>query len=279
MKIKQILALFLLLPCLAWALTEEETGAELKKLAWQNGPVSADIAGKAKINIPKNYVYLDDKNTRRFLELAGNPPSEGNYLIAPQSLRWFAIFSFDQSGYIKDDEKIDPADLLDKLRQSDGPANEERQRLGMPALHTDGWQVLPHYDSSTKRLEWGLRLKTDNNQQTINYTSRLLSRSGVMSAILVSDVAQLDKDTVEFKTALKDFSFNAGESYSEFRDGDKIAEYGLGALILGGAAAVAAKKGFFALIGGFLVAFWKALIGLAIAALAGLKSLFSRKKE
>ena len=279
MKIKHILASLLLLPCLAWAVTEQEVGVELKKLAWQNGPISAEIAGKAKIKIPQNYAFLDEKNTRQFLELAGNPPQDGHYLIAPQSLQWFAIFSFDQSGYIKDDEKIAPAELLEKLRQSDVPSNEERQRLGMPALYTDGWQVLPHYDTDTKRLEWGLRLRTESGAKSINYTSRLLSRSGVMSAILVSDVAQLKQDTVEFKTVLNDFSFNSGESYSEFRDGDKIAEYGLGALILGGAAAVAAKKGFFALIGGFFVAFWKVLIGLAIAGLAGIKSLFNKKKE
>lgn len=279
MKIKHILSLLLLLPCLAWATTQQDLGAELKKLAWQNGPISADIASKAKIEIPKDYIYLDAQNTRRFLELAGNPPQDGNFLVAPQSLRWFAIFSYDESGYIKDDEKIDPADLLDKLRQSDIPSNEERKRLGMPALFTDGWQVLPHYDTNTKRLEWGLRLKTENGEKTINYTSRLLSRSGVVSAVLVSEVDRLGPDTAEFKTALKNFTFNAGENYSEFKDGDKIAEYGLGALILGGAAAVAAKKGFFALIGGFLVAFWKVLIGLAIAALASFKSWFSRKKE
>ncbi len=279
MKIKHLLAVLLLIPCLAWALTEQEVSAELQKLAWQNGPISADIASKAKIKIPKDFVYLDEKNTRHFLELAGNPPQDGHFLIAPQSLRWFAVFSFNPSGYIQDNEKIDPADLLEKLQQSDVPANEERQRLGMPALYTDGWQVLPHYDSNTKHLEWGLRLKTGNGEKSINYTSRLLSRSGVMSAVLVSDVARLDQDTAEFKSALKDFSFNAGENYSEFRDGDKIAEYGLGALILGGAAAVAAKKGFFAVIAGFLAAFWKVLLGLAIAALAGMKSLFSRKKE
>jgi uncharacterized membrane-anchored protein len=44
---------------------------------------------------------------------------------------------------------------------------------------------------------------------------------------------------------LQNYSFNEGEKYSEFRSGDKIAEYGLSALIVGGAAAAAVKTGAF----------------------------------
>jgi len=52
-----------------------------------------------------------------------------------------------------------------------------------------------------------------------------------------------------------------GQRYAEFRPGDKIAEYGLAALITGGAAAVALKTGLFQ-------KFWK-LIVLGFVALAG----------
>lgn len=124
-----------------------------------------------------------------------------------------------------------------------------------------------------------MRLKQQDGQMIVNYTSRLLGRSGVMSAILVSDVGSLSTDTQDFKTALQQFRYMPGEQYSEFKQGDKIAEYGLAALILGGAAAVATKKGFWAVIGGFLAAFWKLLAGLAVAAVAGIGSLFKRKKQ
>jgi uncharacterized membrane-anchored protein len=55
----------------------------------------------------------------------------------------------------------------------------------------------------------------------------------------------LDKDTREFKSVLQGYSFNEGERYTEFRTGDKVAEYGLAALIVGGAAAAAVKTGAF----------------------------------
>jgi uncharacterized membrane-anchored protein len=149
----------------------------------------------------------------------------------------------------------------------------------MRAIYTVGWEVPPHYDSASKHLEWGMRLRTDDNKQLINYTSRLLGRSGVMSAILVSDPATLNADTAQFKSALDQFSYAPGETYAEYRQGDKLAEYGLGALILGGAAAVATKKGFWAVIGGFLAAFWKLLAGAAVACSAAIRRFFRREKS
>jgi uncharacterized membrane-anchored protein len=228
--------------------------------------------------VPHGYVFLDSKNTSRFLELAGNPPREGNYLFAPDTLNWFAVFGFNASGYVKDDEKIDPDQLLKNLKESDGPSNEERQRLGMSKIYTDGWEVPPHYDTMTKRLEWGTRLRNDKGHTNVNYTSRLLGRTGVMSATLVTSSSSLANDTEVFKRSLEQFSYVPGENYSEFKQGDKVAAYGLGALILGGAAAVATKKGLWAVIGGFLAAFWKILVGIAVAGMAGFKSLFKKKQ-
>jgi len=277
--LRGLLGCMLVLPLLAWGQAESTMATELKKLAWQEGPTEGRIGSKASIKVPANYVFLDGPNTRRFLELNGNPPVDGHYLFAPRALNWFAVFTFDASGYVKDDEKIDPDGLLKSLQESDGPSNEERKRLGMGALHTVGWEVPPHYDTDTKRLEWGMRLKDESGKMVINYTSRLLGRSGVMSAILVSDPESLTSDSRQFKTALQEFSYASGEKYAEFKQGDKLAAYGLGALILGGAAAVATKKGFWAVLGGFFAAFWKIIAGAAVAGMAGLRSLFQRNKS
>jgi uncharacterized membrane-anchored protein len=277
---RRALMLLLLWPILAWAQDERAAAmaAEMKKLAWQSGPTEGRIGDKAVIQVPKGYVFLDEKNTSRFLELTGNPPRNGHYIFAPASIDWFAVFAFDATGYVKDDEKIDADQLLRTLKESDGPENEERKRLGMGPLYTDGWQVPPHYDPDTRRLEWGMRLRTGGGHYVVNYSSRLLGRSGVMRAILVSDPGALAADTQQFKVALKDFAYVPGERYSEFKPGDKVAAYGLAALIAGGAAAVASKKGFWAAIAAFLGAFWKIIVGVAVAVLASLGSIFKRKK-
>jgi uncharacterized membrane-anchored protein len=248
---------------------------ELQKLAWQRAPGEGAIGAKAKIRIPEGYAFLDERNTRRFLELMGNPPRDGHYLVAPANLDWFAVFSFDPVGYVKDDEKIDAAEMLDSLKKGDAPGNEERKRLGMAPIYTDGWHVPPHYDSGTKRLEWGMRLRDENGGIHVNYTSRLLGRSGVMSAVLVSSPQTLNDDMKAFNGALAGYQFVAGEQYAEFKQGDRIAEYGLAALVVGGAAAAAAKAGLFKSLGKFL---WVIIGGAAMGGWALLKKLFGRKE-
>jgi uncharacterized membrane-anchored protein len=272
---RRALMVLLMGPLLALAQGDKE--AALKRLAWQNGPIEGPIGDKAVIKVPQGYVFLDESNTSRFLELAGNPPRDGHYLYAPKSLDWFAVFAFDATGYVKDDEKIDADQLLQTLQKADGPENQERKRLGMEALYTEGWQVPPHYDADTRRLEWGMRLRSGSGHHVVNYSSRLLGRSGVMRAILVSDPKTLEVDTQEFKVALKEFSYAPGERYAEFKPGDKVAAYGLAALIVGGAAAVATKKGFWGALAALLAASWKLLAAAGVAALAWLGSLFKRK--
>lgn len=248
---------------------------ELQKLAWQRGPGEGVIGPRAKIRIPAGYSFLDDKNTRRFLELMGNPPRDNHFLIAPANLDWFAVFMFDPVGYVKDDEKIDADTLLETLKKSDEPGNAERKRLGMSPIYTDGWHVPPHYDAATKRLEWGMRLRDEKGGLHVNYTSRLLGRSGVMSAILVSSPQTLSDDMKAFNSALAGYDFVPGEKYAEFKSGDKVAEYGLAALVVGGAAAAAAKAGLFKSLGKFI---WVIIGGAAMGGWALFKKLFGRRE-
>ncbi|HUK03939.1 MAG TPA: DUF2167 domain-containing protein [Burkholderiales bacterium] len=274
--LRVVLASVLLLPCIAQAQRDpNQILQELQTLGWQKGPGEGVVAGKAKLTIPEGYAFLDDKNTRRFLEIMGNPPRDGHYLIAPANLDWFAVFSFDPVGYVKDDEKIDADALLKSLKESDGPGNEERKRLGMRAVYTDGWHVPPHYDASTKRLEWGVRLRNEQGRMNVNYTSRLLGRTGVMSAVLVCSIQALDADVKAFNAMLAGYEFNPGERYAEFKSGDKVAEYGLAALVLGGAAAAAAKAGWLK----FLGKFWVAIVAALAAAWGFVKRLFFGRKE
>jgi len=244
--------------------SQAEFAAQMRALNWQRGPVAGRLGGVAALEVAEGQAFLDGPSTRRFLELTGNPPRDDRYaLVADQ---WFAIFFFEDSGYVRDDETLDADALLQSLRESDEHGNAERQRLGMPALHTAGWAVPPHYDADTRRLEWGVQLRGEDGHALVNYTIRLLGRRGVMHAILVSDPERLTQDIAEFKAALAGYTFVPGEKYSEFRAGDRIAEYGLAALVLGGAAAVATKSGFFKAFGKLIV-IGVAGLGAAIVAL------------
>lgn len=259
-------------------LTPEQAQAQMAALPWVKGPTEVTVGGKAKIKIEKGLAYLSDKDSGKFLQLTGNLPSPGeSILLADQ---WWAAFDFEPVGYVKDDEKLDPDALLKELKSSDGPGNEERRKLGMSELYTEGWVVPPHYDAESKHLEWGLKLRSPgHNEPIINYTVRLLGRTGYENVVLVTSPETLDADVKSLKATLKSFDFNSGEKYSEFKPGDHVAEFGLGALVVGGAAAAMVKSGFWKTILVALAAGWKLVLGVGIALLAGLGKFFGRNKN
>ena len=256
--------------------SQEDIAKEAASIPWQNGPFKGTVGSKATVDVPENARFLAQGKTDKFFELTGNLPHPGaTVIVLPNG---FAVFGFADSGYIKDDEKIDADALLKSLKDGDEDSNAERAKRGLQKLHTLGWAVAPHYDSQSKHLEWGVKLQAEGEQgYDVNYTVRLLGRTGYESVTLVASPEKLDAGIADLRKLLNNFEFNSGERYAEFREGDKVAEYGLAALVVGGAAAVAAKTGFWKVILAALAASWKLVLGGLLALGAGIKKIFSRK--
>src|SRR5258706_13700598 len=126
------------------------------------------------------------------------------------------------------------------------------------------WAGPPGYNRGTRRLEWAILLQT-GDRRNANYLTKILGRRGHTTVVLAGNLDDLTADEADLNSVLGGYSFNAGETYADWRQGDKVAEYGLAALILGGAAAVATKKGFWAILAGVFAAAWKLLPAAAVA--------------
>jgi uncharacterized membrane-anchored protein len=249
---------------------------KLRALSWVKGPTTVTADGNAKLTIPEKYVYLDTSNTLKFLELQHNLGNGHEVMVAPSDLHWQAYLEFSDEGYVKDDEKIDAPALLRTLKENTDRANEERQRRGWSPLHVVDWAMPPVYNTTTKRLEWATILESEAGRG-VNFATKILGRRGYTSVIMVTDPANLTAAESALDTVLTGYEFNPGERYADWRSGDKVAKYGLAALIVGGVAAVAAKKGLFSVLAGFLAAGWKFLAAGVVAAIAWLRRLFARK--
>ncbi|MBI5362659.1 MAG: DUF2167 domain-containing protein [Planctomycetes bacterium] len=244
------------------------------------GPLTGAIGRLAEVAVPEGLAYADAEGARNLLAATGNLPDD-SVLAGVLSLReesdWFVLFSFDESGYVKDEEKdeLDADDLLDKLREGNEQGNAIRKERGLDTLELVGWEKEPFYDPKTNNLTWGTRIKSSAGGESVNWQVRLLGRRGVMSAELVIAPQDLQAGLPSFDALLAGYSFKEGHKYAEFRSGDKIAEYGLGALVVGGAGFAALKLGFFS-------KFWK-LILVGVAAMgAAIKNFWSKlfgKKE
>lgn len=258
---------------------------QVDALNWIHGPTTVPIGDEASIRIPKGVRYLDSANTSKFLQLNGNPPDDHDYTIAPEASTWFAILEFDPAGYVSDKDKVDPDALFKQLKAGEDESNKGRTDAGQTGLHLDRWVAAPHYDAASHNLEWGTVMHTDSGEQVVNYTSRILGRDGVTKAILVSDPTSLSADLPQYRAALSGFAYLPAKKYEDHQSGDKMAEYGLGALVAGGAAAAVVKTGLFAgifaVIAKFAIAFYK-LIVVGVLAVYGafrkqIARLFRRK--
>jgi uncharacterized membrane-anchored protein len=257
--------------------TETEPQGEpsvVEQVQWQIGPGAGQLGELAEVDIPEGYVFAAGDDTRLLMEAMQNPVS-GRELgfLAPDNLSWYLVFEYDETGHILDAEKaeLDSDALLASLKEANDAGNEERKKRGWTLFQIAGWELPPQYNPTTQNLEWAIKGESEG-QPVINWNTRLLGREGVMEVTLVAGPDILNDVKPQYETLIGGFDYKAGQKYAEYTKGDKVAEYGLAALIAGGATAVAAKTGV-------LKYLWKILLVVGIAVVAFFRRIFSRKKE
>lgn len=267
---------------------ESRARSLMARIQWVEGPTKGKLGMVAEVGVPAGCQFTDAQGSKLFMELTENPPSgnEMGVLLCESEetdSHWFVLFSWDASGYVKDDEQgtLDRKAILASLQDGTRAGNAERRAAGWSELELVGWQLAPFYDPNTHNLTWSTRLREKGtNDETINHSVRLLGRGGVMHADLVIDPSELATSLPMFDQMIRQYTFLPGQTYAEWRDGDKVAEYGLTALIAGGAGAAAVKMGFFGklwkLILGVLLALKKFVVVLVVAIVAGVKKLFGK---
>jgi uncharacterized membrane-anchored protein len=251
---------------------------QLAELNWIRGPKQVQLFGNSTLNVPDGYVFLNPPEMAKFEAITHNLGGETEYFLAPIDLRWGARFGFKADGYVKDDEKIDADALLASIKTNTAEANKARRERGWDEMEVLGWQAAPHYDAQTNRLEWAVSGKDlKANTEIVNLNTRILGRGGVMSVVLIASPDALTAATSEFNSTLSGFAYVPGQRYAEYKPGDKIAKYGLAALVTGGAAAIAVKTGLWKVIVGAVVAGWKFIAAAFVALFGGLAKRFKRK--
>lgn len=246
----------------------------VKSINWKTEGAGT-LGNIAQINVPSGYRFTATDGTVKLMEAYGNL-TNGDELgyISPLDMGWFAVFEFDDVGYVKDDEKdkLDADKILEQLKEGQEAANKELSKRGMPTLTVVGWQTPPFYNPQTNNLEWAIRLRTGDGSSVVNYKTKLLGRRGVMDVVLVCDEEEMPTLIPEYQKLLTGYSFKKEESYAAFSKGDKIAEYGLTGLIVGGGLLVAAKSGLLAKL-------WKPILIGLVAVGAFLKRIFVGKSR
>ncbi len=258
-------------------------------LPFQPGPRALDLGHGIKLDLPESHAYLAQPDAGKLMEKMGNLHNEdllGLVVSKNQSDEYIVTLRYEDSGHIKDDEELDAKELLDSIKEGEQSYNEELKQRGFQPIHIGGWDEPPRYDQHKHQLLWALIVESSDGT-SINYNTRVLGRTGYVSVNLVTDKQHL----AEYKPAgallLSRTSFDAGQRYADFVSSkDKVAEYGLTGLVLGGAGlglAKAAKIGLIAKFGkgllALLIAGKKAVVAGVVALGALLKRLFAKKSD
>ena len=254
-----------------------EAEKQYRDIAWQGPGTDASLGAEAHIMVPEGYRFTDRKGTQTLMQLYGNLLTDWEQgYVEPENENetWFVVFEYENSGHVKDDEKsdLDADAIMQSFKDGDKASNEERKRQGLPELNTLDWLVPPYYHDQTHNLEWAFLLESEG-QQNVNYNIRLLGREGIMHVTVVSGVEEFESVRAKIPALLEGFAFNPGRTYAEYQEGDKLADYGLMALLGVGAVGVAAT-----IFSKFGKVIFVGIAAAAAAALSFVRRLFRKNK-
>ena len=258
----------------------------LAQLQFQRGKITLP-GGIATLDLPAGFRYLSPKDAERVLVDAwGNPPgfdSLGMIVPAKTSVldrdSWGVIVTYEKEGHIKDDDadSIKYDELLKDMQASVQENNKERKEQGYPAIHLMGWAEKPSYAKDSHKLYWAKDLMADGGEHSLNYNVRVLGREGVLNLNAIASMQQIEAIKKEMQQVTAFTEFTEGNRYTDFDSKtDKVAEYGLAALVAGG---VASKLGLFGKLLALLLAFKKVLLLAVVGGGAAIVKFFTGKRK
>lgn len=240
----------------------------------------------ATLRLASGLRYLDPAMTERLLvEGWGNPDGSDTLgMIVPAGTSplseegWGIVVTYDEEGYVSDEDAdaIDYDALLTEMKSSTAEANQERVEQGYDRVELVGWAAPPRYEKESHKLFWAKELAFEGApSHTLNYNVRVLGRRGVLVLNAVAGMEQLGLVQSTMPAVIAAADFNEGHRYADYQPGtDKVAAYGLAALVAGG---IAAKSGLFAKLFGVALAAKKIAIPAVLAAFAGARAWWRRK--
>jgi uncharacterized membrane-anchored protein len=288
---KLLLLLALLAPLIGAAQTPSaeqrqamRSAVEAARAAAVIGPASVPLRDQATLALPEHFAFIPRSQAAALMHALGNRTGDGFVgLIVPRGAdgRWLVSVVYEPSGYIKDDDARhwDADKLLKSLKDGTEAGNADRAKAGIPPIVVTRWIEPPAYQATTHDLVWSAEAKRKDgadSDPTVNYNTYLLGREGFLSMNLLTTASAVEADKAAAHQLLEAVSFNSGKRYADFNSStDKVAAYGLAALVAG----VAAKKlGLLALLAATVVKFAKLIAVTVFGLFAAITKWFRRAK-
>jgi uncharacterized membrane-anchored protein len=272
----------LALLCLAgtapsWAqMTPEQRREEMGKIPWVRDGSHKLGESSSTLSLPRDHAAAFAADAVRFETLLGNGDLASKHVeaVVVNRRNEQVIFqSFNDEGYITlDDWKdVDAAAMLATIKDNTEKGNAEKTRDGFSPVHVKGWLQQPTLDRDGNTVRWAIAAD-DGSTPIVNAVALRLGRRGFEKLTWVGDANAYVAQGGELDLMLGSHTFDPGFRYADYVSGDKVAAYGVGALVATLVGAKLAKIGLFA---GLLVLLKKFGV-IAVVALGGVLAKFRR---
>jgi uncharacterized membrane-anchored protein len=267
----------------AYPKTEEEIQAAYDALQWRTGAGSYQLPGShAVIQLRDGQALLLGADAERYSWLASGvefPDTEAVLTYDSSDAASEVYYEWRDEGYVDDSDwsDVDGDELLAQYRDATEASNEERAANGFKPMHVVGWLEPPHYDKSSRTVTYALELK-DEDSNWANAVALRLGRAGYTEFTWVGSIGSFQSAggrPALLNEALAAHAFEEGYRYADFKEGDKVAAYGVAGLV---ATALGLKfgKGLIAGLIAFLIAGKKVVIPAVLVFGAGLVAVVRR---
>jgi uncharacterized membrane-anchored protein len=259
-------------------LTVADVDAKFAQLHWQTAGSRRLAESHAALAVPPGYLMVVGDDAVKVETMLGNIALPHLEAAIHNRANHFVIQHFDD-GYVTLDDwgDIDAKVLLAAISEATEKANEQRRRQGAAEIHLGRWIREPALDRPSATVHWAYGA-TEGTNPIVNVVALRLSRGGFDKITLATDQTNYGLAAGNLDAILGGMSFDPGYRYADHIATDKVAEYGVAALV---AAVAGVKLAQFAVLGTLLVLAKKfGVFGLALIVAAGywLRRIFTKTK-
>jgi uncharacterized membrane-anchored protein len=249
-----------------------------KSIHWKTGTAPLDQS-HGKFTVPPHARLATGSDAQKIDEAINGTDSSDEEAVLFTRGRTLYL-SYTDSGFVSADDwkDVDASKMLSSMKDSTNTENAERAKRGVAQFYVDGWVQQPTFDAQRKSVRWIVSLHSAHGR-FVNAVALQLGRHGYERFTLVTDGTNPAADRVALANYVQDYRFDPGFRFSDYVTGDKVAGFGVAALVGTAAGVTLAKTGALAAILLLLKKFFVIIIAAGAALYGRFKKSFGSRTK
>lgn len=210
-------------------MSEEENERAFWALNWQRGGTFRLPNSNSTLSIPESYLIVTGEEAKKARSLFNGEADTSNLeaVVYDQTFDHRILFECVKHGYISYDDwdEVDPKKLEKNIKDDLEKTNNEQRKLGLPETKIELIQD-PTLNRQTNTVYWSTEAQY-GDESTVNAVALKFGREGYVKISVLSPKILVGE---HLDTMLQSHKFDAGFDYEDYKSGDILADYIIGAI-------------------------------------------------